>query len=400
MSSIPVKIEAQESKPFNHFYGATGSVEDCNPSSKLIFDSIRQFLEIIRELPEFQDLEFFNDESGIVWGGNLGLEDASWLNFRNTHYAAGFVCKLVSRYCQLEEDEYGMNMGIMDIDNCQLQWERYLFSGNRSQFTPLTEYPSTDLIRKPVFNAYILLSRLGESRLKVSCNREGFNQKYGVLPTRTEKTLSILIWYFEDDMDDEVNWRQITLEVEDIPFSGPYKLLHYRIDRNHSNAYALWSAQGKPTRPSIEQIKAVRARECLELYTPVQDVYLEKNRLVLDVEMPMHALSLLILVPENQEKPTVSILAKATAEENFHQKAQVFLKWQPNEERDFHCYRLYRREASEAEFTLISDSPTLNTAVFTDLEVEGGRNYHYRLQAVNASTIESDLSDPIELTVP
>jgi xylan 1,4-beta-xylosidase len=64
------------------------------PDFNYMFDPIRKFASILEKYPKMKDVPFINDESDIVWEGNLGVKEKSWLNFRNTEYAAGFTCKM------------------------------------------------------------------------------------------------------------------------------------------------------------------------------------------------------------------------------------------------------------------------------------------------------------------
>lgn len=376
-----------------------GYSEGTNPSTDIMFNGLKSFMEFIKTYPEFDGIEFFNDESDIVWNGNLGVKYNSWLNFRNTHYAAGFTCKMMHLYCSIVEDEYGMNLSIVDSDNCHIQWEKSLFSGNRSQHTPLVKYPSTDLLKKSVFNAYVLLSRLGDKRLFTDCADEGYGTKFGVLPTIKDNALSFMVWNFEDGIYDDINPRRINLIINNIPFKGTYRLLHYRIDADNSNSYGMWKSMGKPDKPAFEQIKEIRKREGLELYEEVKSLQMEES-LSFTVDLPMHAVSLFILVPENDEKPARPIIIKANAERGFSQNPQVFLKWKPSEEFDFFYYRIFRKRDDESEFAIISDTPSVNTAVFIDMDVEKEHRYTYKVQTVNASMAHSDHSDEIEVQVP
>lgn len=364
------------------------------PSTLVMFDSLRRYLDIIKQFPEYDGIEFVNDESDVVWRGNNGGKDFNWLNFRNTHYFAGFVCKMVNLYCDIVEDEYQANLTIVDSDNCHLQWERYLFSGNRSQFTPLLTYPSTDIIKKSVFNAYVLLSRLGDERLAVHSDVDGFGDKFGVLPTRADDTLSLMIWNFEDGMEGNVNQREIDVQIDNLPFSGKYRLVHYRIDETHSTAYQAWIEQDRPSSPDAAQIKAIREQENLELYEPVHDITLNKATSI-SVDLPMHAISLILFVPVNGTAPAIPTWIKGIAENGHHGNRQNFLKWTPNEERDFLHYRLWRK-ADDGDFELIADTPSLNTATYTDMDVQADLRYSYKVQAVNASGKTSDLSEILQ----
>jgi len=375
-----------------------GYPESNNPSTDVMFDSIKVYMDMLKEYSEFDGIEFFNDESDIVWYGNLGIWKKSWLNFRNTHYSPGFTCKMMNMYCDIVEDQYGVNLSIVDSDNCHIQWERKLFNGNRSQLTPLVKYPSIDLLKKPVFNSYVLLNRLGTERLTTECCDEGFGRKFGVLPTVKDELISLMVWNFEDGMDDDVNPRTINLEIKNIAFTGKYNLIHYRIDEKHSNSYNIWRNAGKPITPSTEQIKMIREREGLELYEPVKSVIM-CTELSFNLDMPMHSVSLLLLTPESTKKPDRPEFIKGESEQGYTRHIQVFLKWKPNTEDDFLYYKMWKKKQGEGEFTLISDNISLNTAVFIDLDVEKNRKYIYKVQAVNASMLESDYSDVIEVLV-
>ena len=366
------------------------------PSMEFMFNPLKEFMQVLKEYPEFKDIEFFNDESDIVWEGNQGIWKESWLNFRNTHYFPGFVCKMVDMYCRVAEDEYGINLSVVCSDNCHLQWERFLFSGNRSQFTPLVKYPSTDLIKKPAFNAYPLLSRLGDTRLTAECDGEGYGRKYGVLPTVKDNILSVMVWNFEDGMEDDVNAREIILNFTNIPFKGKYKLIHYRIDKTHSSSYNAWSVLGKPGTPTAEQIRKIRESEGLELFEPVRDVNMEENMRI-KLEMPMHSVSLLLMVPKNQAGPSKLRIKKAEFERGYAQNPQVFLKWEPCADDDFLYYRIWRAEETDTAPVLISDNTSVNTATYVDMDVKEGSRYFYRIQAVNASMVEGEMSEPVKV---
>lgn len=375
-----------------------------NPSTEVMFDSLKEYLEILKELPEYEGIEFINDESDIVWGGNAGIWKESWLNFRNTHYFPGFVCKMVNRYCDIVEDEFGANLSIVDSDNCHLQWERYLFSGNRSQFTPLIEYPSKDIVKKPAFNAYVLLSRLGNQRLTAECNNKYFGRKFGVLPTIKEDNISIMAWNFEDGVEDNVNSREMEIKIDNISQyikdkpdgARNYKLIHYRIDREHSSSYATWDNLGKPAEPVIKEIKKIREGAGLELYETVKDITLD-DQYTLKLDMPMHSVSLIILVPESDGRPAKTSIIKAEVEHGYNQNIQVFLKWKPSPDFDFLKYDIYRRVEGDNDFKLITNDLSIDTATYIDMKVSKGKTYYYKIKTINASNKKSDFSEEIRV---
>ena len=72
---------------------------------------------------------------------------------------------------------------------------------------------------------------------------------------------------------------------------------HYRIDESHSNAYAEWVRQGKPTYPPPGQLAAIKARDGLELLHAPQEVMVSEGKVTLQFAMPVHSISLLVVTP-------------------------------------------------------------------------------------------------------
>ena len=369
-----------------------GYPKDTNPNIDVMFDWVKRYSDPVKNYPEFKDVEFINDESDIVWDGNLGLWMKSWLNFRNTHYAPGITCKMMTKYCDLVMDEWKVNLSIVDSDNCHTQWERYLFSGNRSQVTPLTQYGTDDLLKKPLFNAYVLMNRLGDTRYKAVCTEEGFGDKYGILPTSSNGGYAVMLWNFEDGMEDDVNPRRISLKLEGLK-PGNYRLAHYRIDKTHSSSYHIWQKFGKPEKMIANQVKEIRAHEGLELFESIKDAALDESA-SFAVELPMHAVSLFLLTPASKAAPKTPDGLWGVREKGHAGNCQVFLQWAPNREFDFKNYRIWRKEDG-GEYTLVSDSETNNTAAFTDMTARPGVRYTYAVEAENYSGERSGLSPEI-----
>nr|WP_319472811.1 hypothetical protein [uncultured Sphaerochaeta sp.] len=354
-----------------------------NPSTQTMFDSIKEYAEILEDYPEFKSLEFFNDESDVVWSGNLGVDNESWLNFRNTHYFPGFVCKMVNQYITIVRKELGLNLTIVDSDNCHLHWEKRLFSGNRSQFTPFFTYPSTDLLRKSIFNAYILLGKLGNEMIPVASATDEFGNKFGALATRSSSgVFSVMVWNFEDGIEDDINERTINLNFSDLNVPVSSKLVHYRIDKHHSNAHQVWAEMGKPKRPTLSQIEGLRSREHLEMLEPVKDIA-KTTDLFLALDMPMHSISLVMIVPANGEVLDTPSMLEGSREIGGNGNEQVFLSWSPIKSDRFSYYEVYRREVGTEKYTKISTDYSVDISVYVDSTVQHQVSYEYVVTAVD-----------------
>lgn len=360
-----------------------GRRNSYSASTDIMFDSLKRYTEIIKKFPKFKNTEFFNDESDIVWAGNAGIWESSWLNFRNTHYASGFVCKMVDRYCEEIADD-GINLAIADSDNAHLQWERFLFSGNRSQLTPMGSYPTFDILKKPFFNTYVLLSRLGDQRWKPVCENPDYGKKFGVLPTAIDDITAVLVWNFEDGIADDLGERTLQLELSGLKPQKTCRVVEYRIDKTHSNSNTAWHEMGAPQVPSREQAKRLRSAADLETTGPVQEHDLTDGKLSFTLEMPPHSVSLLLIAPAEIAAPAHVENISAEVEAGCDGKPQVFLKWKPSREKTFLHY-VISRSKNGGTFEVICDRISQNTATFVDMDIEVGEECVYRIEAVNMS---------------
>ena len=62
-----------------------------------------------------------------------------------------------------------------------------------------------------------------------------------------------MVWHYHDD-DVPGPDAAVALEVNNFPSAtGPVRMQHFRIDQDHSDAYAVWQQMGSPEQPAPEQ---------------------------------------------------------------------------------------------------------------------------------------------------
>jgi len=134
-------------------------------------------------------------------------------------------------------------------------------------------------IRKPSYNAFALLHKLGHERLA--------NSAPGVLVTRREDgTLAVAVWNLVDP-DRKGESRFVHFEFRGL--SGSRRAVITRVDGSHGNALAAYAAMRKPRYPTPAQIAELnQAAE-----PAAQIVSLDHNSL--DLEIPVNGLALLEL---------------------------------------------------------------------------------------------------------
>ncbi len=71
--------------------------------------------------------------------------------------------------------------------------------------------------------------------------------------------MSVLVWHYHDD-DLPGPDAAVELSLRGIPDrAGSVLVQHYRIDRDHSNAYEAWKHMGSPPRPTVDQTRRAEA---------------------------------------------------------------------------------------------------------------------------------------------
>jgi hypothetical protein len=107
------------------------------------------------------------------------------------------------------------------------------FSGFRNFFT-------LNFIKKPIYNAHILASKLGDMLLQAEDREDLY-----VIPTKNEKgDYAVLLSYSSENFQEDLPTLSETVSFEeDI---ADRRVTVYCIDKSHTNPYRMWERAGKP----------------------------------------------------------------------------------------------------------------------------------------------------------
>lgn len=265
------------------------------PSVKRILRDTQAGYEIISKYPGLAALECVLSEIDPDGWAAGGAWDNINLNFRNTTYYPSFVAAAfdkVSRYARAH-----------DWDLRLLTWA-FLFVGERC-FEGTRSF-STQGIDKAILNLFRMVAHMGDQNVYFESNGSKDPLRYaddngmsedsdvsGFAGLSDDGTLSVLIYNHHDDWDRTENCA-INLEIRNLPGADAR---HYRIDQTHSSAYTEWVRQGKPMYPTSAQREAIEARQGLELLEPAQTLTRDGSTLTLRFDLPLHAISLLVISP-------------------------------------------------------------------------------------------------------
>jgi xylan 1,4-beta-xylosidase len=123
-------------------------------------------------------------------------------------------------------------------------------------------------IDMPVLNVFRMFSQMQGRRLPAKSSRQvpldeilakgvGGDADVGVMATRRDDTVAILVWHYHDD-DVAGADAAVKLTIAGLGRGVP-SVTHYRIDQQHSNSYAAWQRMGSPIAPDKGAYDTLRA---------------------------------------------------------------------------------------------------------------------------------------------
>jgi xylan 1,4-beta-xylosidase len=164
---------------------------------------------------------------------------------------------------------------------------------------------STNGVELPVLNVFRMLGLMAGRRLEVESTADAGLEEIrlhsvrqapdiAALASLQDRAASVLVWHYHDlDLERPAPDAKVELSLRSLPVGdGPVLVQHYRIDRDHSNAFEAWKRMGSPRHPTPDQVAALKRSAQLETITSPQWRRLQDGRLVLRFALPRQAVSL------------------------------------------------------------------------------------------------------------
>lgn len=266
------------------------------PSLSTIFSSLERYYSILREYPQYQNLDHLFDECDMAVATNFGVYDFPELKFNNTEYYPTFIVRM-AKYIMDYITQKKLPIKFFTTWAFYFEGKR-CFEGNRALFT-------NEDIKKPVFNAFVMLELLGETRVKLQADAsvshtktfDSFPQIDGLATVHNNNSVKIIIWNFDEDQE-KSSHATVKLEAANLPLPSKTAVIRrYQIDSVHSNSHTVWQKAGAPQDPSFEQINAIKLKEDLEVVESHTEVEIIDGKLDIILELPLHSVCLLEIDP-------------------------------------------------------------------------------------------------------
>jgi xylan 1,4-beta-xylosidase len=161
----------------------------------------------------------------------------------------------------------------------------------------------------PVFNVHRMMAKMSGQRVETRSSRDvgleeiitsGVRASADVAALASldsaKRQMTVLVWHYHDD-DVAGADAAVELSIAGLPSTGtPLKLVHHRVDEQHSNAYTLWKSLGSPTAPSRGQYAQLEAASQLATLTGAPaTIAVDGGSAKLKFQLPRQAVSLLVV---------------------------------------------------------------------------------------------------------
>jgi xylan 1,4-beta-xylosidase len=247
--------------------------------------------KIVASFPELRDTPIIIGESDPEGCAACGVSTNPENAYRNGTMYSSYTAEQLARTYQLA-DAHKVNL------RGSVTWA-FLFE-DQPYFAGFRDL-ATNGIDKPVLNVFRMLGRMLGDRVTVESSGAlplelvrdtGVRERPDInaLATRSERTVSILLWNYHDD-DLPAPPAEVDLLVDGAQ-GRSVDVTHQRVDATHSNSYEAWKKMGSPQPPTGAQYKLLERAGQLQALEPSRRVKVEDGKVRLSFTLPRQAVSL------------------------------------------------------------------------------------------------------------
>jgi L-iduronidase len=345
--------------------------ENLNPRTTDLLLREEEIVTYIRKNhSRFASLPFMNNECDP----QVGWKDHH--TWHATSYYASWICKSVFRHMQQLADNMGVDYALLGNDHGFIgEWghrtllARFGQSGwiedgqgshvdrrgwEANDFTT----PNFCLVKKPAYTVMTLLSLLvdgSKHNWRLDCQasepqvQQASDSELGVMAARAEDGgVAVLLYYSRDRINTSGN-EPVALWVKNLPFQQAM-LIHYRIDEEHNNPYAAWEEAGAPDFPAEKLLSQMRSLQEAQLLEEPREITTPAGFTHLEFDLPLHGVSLLLLLPRPSQAPAVVTGLRYFAFHGLNGKVEHMLRWDPLPSRAIRGYEVQFAPSADASF--------------------------------------------------
>jgi len=255
--------------------------------------AIQRGFRIVASFPEWKQTPIILGESDPEGCAACSAEKIPQNLYRNGRLYGAYTVEVLDHILTLARQEHVNLLGVVT-------WA-FEFEG-QPYFAGFREL-ATNGVDKPVLNAFRMLGRLGNERVKITSSAELATEdvvRDGVrvvpdinaIATRKDREIEILIWNYHDD-DVPFPDAPINLVISGLPTGARRPWVeHFRVDSSHSDSFTVWKGMGSPQSPSQTEYTRLESAGQLQLLNSPEWIDTKHGSVELQFMLPRQGLSL------------------------------------------------------------------------------------------------------------
>ena len=261
-------------------------------SARAQLKNIENHLKVIQAYPQYKNLPIVIGESDPEGCAACGMATSPQNAYRNGTMYSSYTAATFARKYELAQ-KYDANL--LGAVTWAFEFE------NQPWFYGFRDL-ATNGVDKPVLNVFRMFGKMQGDfveaksdhsyplQMALDSSFRGPKTDIGTLATKHKNSASIMLWNYHD-VDKKGEFSKVSIDITGITSSSA-KLIHYRIDDDHSNSYELWKKMGSPQNPTPAQIAALKKAGQLAMVKPPKKVSISKGTLHVETDLPRQAVDL------------------------------------------------------------------------------------------------------------
>lgn len=258
--------------------------------------AIEEGFKIVASFPEWRQTPIILGESDPEGCAACSAQQNPQNAYRNGPLYGAYTVEVLDKIFELAASEHVNFKGAV---TWAFEFE------NQPAFAGFREL-ATNGVDKPVLDAFRMLGLLGEERLNLTSSaalptetvvREGVRKDPDInaIAARKAREVEILVWNYHDE-DISAAAANVDLAISGLPGEAKRVLAeHFRVDADHSNAFAAWRASGSPETLSPTQSEQLQVAGQLQLLSSPKWISIEQDSFELHFSLPREGISLIRL---------------------------------------------------------------------------------------------------------
>jgi xylan 1,4-beta-xylosidase len=258
--------------------------------------AIKQGFQIVGSFPEWRSTPVILGESDPEGCAACSAKSNPQNQYRNGPLYGAYTVEVLNNILSLARQDHINFLGAV---TWAFEFEdQPAFAGFREL--------ATNGVDKPVLNAFRMLGLLGHEQVEVTSSAALPSEQIvqtgvrgapdlNAIAARKDREIEVLIWNYHDD-DVPFSPAAVNLAITGLPARAERgRLEHFRVDRDHSNAFSVWQEMGSPESLSETDAEDLESAGQLRLLTSPRRVTIQNGAVHEEFRLPRQGLSLLRL---------------------------------------------------------------------------------------------------------